>query len=766
MSMKTAGESPQPPSADAWSTAGNANVSRGLRFRLFLLAASGLVPLALVLLLASAYLAGERQAETQRAALELSRALATAVDAELRSTVALLDSLAISTELQDLDPGELAGSEFALLAKRVLGSHGWRRVLVGNAKGQVLIRIGQPGNGDPLPIEPDSLARLLATGAPAVGSIVNGPLGRDAFAVRIPVLKDGAVRYVLSAVVTPSELLNVVSRQQLAASWVISVYDQHGNRVARSMAAGSPHYSASLETLIKQQGKEGMGRTVTLEGIESHTGFTRVKTSQWVVAVGIPVAEANADLYRLLAAVGAGTAASLALLAWLAWRMARSISGPIDVLKQAATALGAGKQVELPTLGVRELDEVGAALRRAAIDRDEANARRSKVEAERESLVVRIEEALRVAEVANRNKDEFLALLGHELRNPLAPIMNAVHLMNLKGDHTTAAERGIIQRQLNYVTRLVDDLLDASRIASKRFVMHPRPLQPVPVLEQTVDSLRPMLGGRQFSLHVEPAARALWIRADEARLVQIFNNLLGNAIKFTSPTGSIEVQARTAQAAIEFVFRDDGLGMSAAELERAFDRFYQAQHQAREVNGGLGLGLAIVKSLVEMHAGSVRAHSDGLGKGATITVSLPTSEPPEPSPPETAAPATSGPSKVLVVDDNRDAADTLALLLSLSGLEAQAAYTPTAALGLADAFRPEVAVLDIGLPEMDGYELARRLRQSDPPFRGKLIALTGYGQQKDVEKALAAGFDAHLTKPVDPESLLELITRLLAAPAH
>jgi CheY-like chemotaxis protein/anti-sigma regulatory factor (Ser/Thr protein kinase) len=340
--------------------------------------------------------------------------------------------------------------------------------------------------------------------------------------------------------------------------------------------------------------------------------------------------------------------------------------------------------------------------------------------------------------------------------------MNAVHLMNLKGDGATAAERGIIQRQLNYVTRLVDDLLDASRIASKRYVMNPRPLQAVPLLEQTVDSLRPMLGARRFSLRVDDAARALWVRADEARLVQIFNNLLGNAIKFTAPGGSIEVHVRAGEAAIEVVFRDDGLGMSAAELERSFDLFFQARGEARQVNGGLGLGLAIVKSLVDMHSGSVSAQSDGLGRGTTVTVSLPTSEPPESSEAPAPAPAAGGPCKVLVVDDNRDAADTLVMLLSLSGFEPQAAYTPSGALDLIDSFSPEIAVLDIGLPEMDGYELARRLRRRSPPFEGKLIALTGYGQQQDVQRAMSAGFDAHLTKPVQPQALLALIAQLRA----
>jgi hypothetical protein len=200
--------------AQAWGASAGATVSRPLRFRLFLLAASGLVPLALVLLFASAYLAQERQTETQRAALELSRALASAVDAELRSTVALLDNLAIATQVQDLDPGELRGGEFAPLARRVAQIHGWRRLVVTNAKGEVVMGVGEAPNPTRAPVERDSLVQVLATAAPVIGSVARGPQGRDAFAVRVPVLKNGAIRYVLSAVVTTASLLEVVARQE------------------------------------------------------------------------------------------------------------------------------------------------------------------------------------------------------------------------------------------------------------------------------------------------------------------------------------------------------------------------------------------------------------------------------------------------------------------------------------------------------------------------------------------------------------------------
>jgi hypothetical protein len=461
-----------------------------LRFRLFLLAATGLVPLALALLLAAAYLARERALGTQRMALELSRAIATAVDAELQSNLSLLETLSIGTQLQDLSVEQLHSEKFLQQARQIIQRQRWRTIIVADSSGDVVARAVDGASRSASPVEPGSLLQVLRSQAPTIGRVARGPAGNDAFAIRVPIIKDQKLRYVLTAVVPTDRVLAVVARQELASEWIVGVFDQEGFRVARSRAASSPRYSPTLEALVKAGGNEGAGYTYTLEGVESHTGFSRVPSAQWVVAVGIPVHEANADFYRMLAAAAAGIAASLAVMAWLAWRMTRGISAPIDALKQAATALGAGQPVQLPALGVEELDAVGTALRQASDERVQASERSTKVEAEREQLLKRLEEALRDAEQANRNKDEFLALLGHELRNPLAPITNALHLMQLKGDAGTAAERAIIQRQLNYVTRLVDDLLDASRITSKRFVIHLHPLRPIAVLEQTGRSSR------------------------------------------------------------------------------------------------------------------------------------------------------------------------------------------------------------------------------------------------------------------------------------
>lgn len=734
--------------------------TRSLRFRLFLIAATGLVPLALVLLLSTVWLGQQRSAETRRLALELSRAMATAVEAELQASIALLDSLAQGAQLSALAPDQLEAA-FVPMARKTVQRQGWRNVLIADDRGETVARALSPPGANPSgPVEPASMAQVLRARSAVIGRVARGPRGQDAFAVRVPVFQGEKLRYVLSAVVPTDRILAVVARQRLEPAWVTGIFDQDGFRVARSKLNAAPRYSPSLEALVRDRGDEGTGETLTLEGVPSHTGFSRVPLSGWVVAVGIPLADANAEFHRQLTAVVAGSAASLAVMAWLAWRLSGRISGPIDDLRQAATALGAGQPVQLGPLAVQELDTVGQALRQAAHEREQAQQRRVKVQAEREQLLARLEQALHEAEKASRNKDEFLALLGHELRNPLAPITNALHLMQMKGDTATQAERAIIHRQLNYMTRLVDDLLDVSRIASRRMDIHLRALQPVALLEQVMAATQPLLRGRKLRLQADGAVRRAWVRADETRLLQVFNNLLGNAIKFTTESGTIDIHARIAEPMLAFSFHDDGQGMSPEEISRAFDRFYQAPQRQRNVQGGLGLGLAIVKSLVEMHGGTVHADSDGPERGSTITVQFPLAESaPDGQPASTASSPGEG-VPVMIVDDNIDAADSLATLLQACGYATRTAYSAQAALDTMVAFTPEVAILDIGLPDMSGYELARRLRSRMPPFTGRLVALTGYGLQQDVRRALDAGFDTHLTKPVAPDALLALIDRL------
>jgi CheY-like chemotaxis protein/anti-sigma regulatory factor (Ser/Thr protein kinase) len=279
-----------------------------------------------------------------------------------------------------------------------------------------------------------------------------------------------------------------------------------------------------------------------------------------------------------------------------------------------------------------------------------------------------------------------------------------------------------------------------------------------------VDAIQPSLHRRSLSLALGPGMEQAWVAGDEVRLVQVFNNLLVNAIKFTSAGESIRVKAAVADSEVQVDVEDTGVGISPAELERIFELFYQAPQSPDRAQGGLGLGLPIVKSLVSMHGGTVHASSAGPGQGSCVTVRLPLCEPPAAS--EDVAPrsAAQGAGDILVVDDNEDAADTCSTLLEMSGYTVRVAYSPEEAFEILRQFTPQLAILDIGLPGMSGYELARVMRAAPIGFRGRVVALTGYGQAADIAASQDAGFDAHLTKPVGHSQLLEVVDKLLRPP--
>ena len=729
--------------------------ARQLRWRLFLLAASGLLPLAIMVALALAYLVHERQQATQRSAMALSRALATAVDAELHATIAVLRTVGQSDELR---LGEFEA--FYRTAARVARQEGWRALVLVDEQGRVLFRTTRPfGAPDAGPVEPESIAQALSLGRPIIGVVSQGSRPGPAFAVRVPVQTRGT--YVLTAVL-PTELVrNVLKRQSVPPTWVVSVFDQSGVRVARTRENANPRPSPSLQAMLARGEAEGMGMTATLEGDRSHTGYTRVPGSGWVVAVAIPATEAIATTFGPMLAVLAGLLASLALSAWLGRYFAGKITQPIDSLKQAAAALGRGERVDRVRLVVAELDEVGAALADASEQRERFMQQLRAGQAEREALLQQVTDALQAAQEAGRAKDEFLAILGHELRNPLAPISMALRLMALKGDEATAPERRIVERQLAHMTRLVDDLLDLSRITGKRLAMRMEPLRVADLVQQAAEAIRPVLGGRTLNMQVDGDAGGAWVCGDEARLAQVFGNLLGNAVKFTGERGRITLEAHRAGDWVEVTVADDGAGMAPEVLQRAFEPFFQARQAQDRSRGGLGLGLAIVKSLAEMHGGSVAAESAGPGRGTTLRVRLPLAASPAPREEPGPAPAAPGAGQVLVVDDNRDAADTTAALLEISGYEVHVAYGPDAALAILGRRAPQVALLDIGLPGMSGYELARRVRAHPNGARCRLIALTGYGQADDIVMARRSGFDTHLTKPVAADVVLECVAALM-----
>jgi PAS domain S-box-containing protein len=369
------------------------------------------------------------------------------------------------------------------------------------------------------------------------------------------------------------------------------------------------------------------------------------------------------------------------------------------------------------------------------------------------------EERLRIqADAANRAKDEFLAMLGHELRNPLTPILAALELMRAEGKQTFAKEREIIGRQAHHLARLVDDLLDVTRIARGKVKLVPTRSDLAELVTRAVEIVSPLVEEKRHELQVD-VPRGLLINVDKGRLVQVLSNLLTNAAKYTSPGGHLALRVATAKRSragedVVIQVSDDGRGIDPELLPHVFDLFRQGTQDRDRAEGGLGLGLAIVKNLVELHGGSVTAFSAGAGMGSEFTIRLRRATERRKRrraarPSRSELKSTGGGQRVLVVDDNRDIADMLAVLLRKKGYTVEVAYSGATALACARRFQPVVAMLDIGLPEMDGYELARRLKRSAATAGIKLIAVTGYGTDEVRRRVLKAGFAEHITKPID-----------------
>jgi two-component system CheB/CheR fusion protein len=352
----------------------------------------------------------------------------------------------------------------------------------------------------------------------------------------------------------------------------------------------------------------------------------------------------------------------------------------------------------------------------------------------------------------DRRKDEFLAVLAHELRNPLAPISNAVHLLR-HPDGRRRADRLVemLGRQVRQMIKLVDDLLEISRITRDKIELDPQPLLLADVVHAAVETSRPLIDQHHHHLDVHLPDEPLTVHGDSVRLTQVLANLLNNAAKYTDHGGRIELDVRRAGPDVEIAVRDNGIGIPAGHLPEVFDMFTQAHRAAGRGQGGLGIGLAMVRSLVQMHGGTVEARSAGAGRGSEFLVRLPLAETHD-ADDDAGAAAGAAPlagQRILVVDDNRDAADTLAMLLEADGAQARAVYDGQAALDALADVRPNTVLLDLGMPEMDGLEVARRIR-ADPAWAGvRIVALTGWGQESDRERTRGAGFDFHLTKPVD-----------------
>jgi PAS domain S-box-containing protein len=406
-------------------------------------------------------------------------------------------------------------------------------------------------------------------------------------------------------------------------------------------------------------------------------------------------------------------------------------------------------------------DEEGNIVGASKVVRDITD--RKRAEADRQRMADDLRLMAADLSEANRRKTEFLAMLAHELRNPLAPISNAVRALRVgHGDAKVArAALGMFERQVGQLARLVDDLLDLSRATRGKIVLRKQTVELVPIVEQAVEAVRARYGSLDQELTVTLPTQAVYLSADAARLAQVIGNLLNNACKFTDPGGHVGLTVAHEGAQVVIRVRDDGIGIAAEQLPHLFKMFTQADTSLERTRDGLGIGLTLVDALVKMHDGTVQARSGGLGRGSEFEVRLPALADGAATVVETAEsePITTVGRRILIVDDNVDGADSLAMLLEEVGHETHKAHDGVAALDMAEHVRPDVVLLDIGLPRLNGYEVCQRLRERPWAEQLMIVALTGWGQEEDRQRSLDAGFDNHMVKPVDHNHL----TRLLAS---
>jgi signal transduction histidine kinase len=725
-----------------------------LRAHLFALVLGTLLPaLVLASVLVTRVVNDNRRAVQQRM-LEAARAQAAIIDSEFTGTIRALQALA---ESERLSRGEL--EQFYAEAARLQRSQlSWFMVLLHAPDGRNLLSTARPyGTGLTVLADPESLDTVFRTAKPVIGTLRPGADGRLAFPIRVPVERGGRVLYVLSAVLTPTSMNRLVAQQRvLAEEYLRAITDANGVVVARSRE--SERYvghsgPANFLARIPNQ-SEAVYAETALDGTRVYAAFARSPFSGWIAAVTVRVDAIDAAFRQTLFAIGAFGLLLLGLGGGGAFLISRRISRDIASAARSASAIAVGDRPELPQSEVAEVEQLVEALARSAALLDIR-------QSERDEHVARADAARAEAEAADRAKDEFLAMLAHELRNPLAPVLTALQLMRIRGDDSGLREREIIERQVRHLVRLVDDLLDVSRVRRGRIELRSEPFEIRRAIDKAIEISTSFIANRGHKLIVDVAASGLGVDGDETRLAQVFVNLLNNAAKYADKPGQITLTAAHDASSDMVVVscHDEGIGIEPALVSRVFDLFTQGGQTLDRASGGLGLGLAVARTLVELHGGMIEAHSEGRGRGSTFVVKLPRVDVPlsDSGPVDVMTPVSLRHLRVLVVDDNQDAAEMLAEMLRASGCVVKVEFDGFEALKTMERFHADACVLDIGLPTMDGFELARRLRAIDPGRSIRLIAVTGYGQEADVAASLAAGFDRHLVKPVSAEALLEAI---------
>jgi signal transduction histidine kinase/CheY-like chemotaxis protein len=731
--------------------------SSSIRTHLISLLLAGLVPVAVfgAVLLLQLWM-GQRDQVRARHEDAVS-ALAVVVERDLDGAIRRLELLSSSPFLRS---GAI--DQFRALAQTFLAlSTDWENIVLLDLSGGQVFNLAAAPDRELPPATDRAYARaVIDTGRPAVSDLFVGNVtGKQVVDVAVPVIQDGRVRHVLAAT------LDLVQLEAFLFGHVdkagVAVVLDRERRIIRRSRGGDQYVGKrtvpALHALI-ESAPRGWGRFVAFEGDAVYTAWAPVPGYGWTVAVGIPAGPIEQSLTRSLALLGGVGLLVCLASGWLAVAAARRGARAIRTAAVAAQDVAAGRAVAMPPTRIVELDALRDALRAAGARLAHEAEVRVAAEHERNALLGRERAARLHAESESRAKDEFLAMLGHELRNPLAAISNAGRLLERVDLASPAARRAldVINRQAAHQGRLLDDLLDVARLMHGKIALERAPIDLAECARRALAALA--AAGKTGAPSIRTGLAPAWVNGDATRLEQIIVNLVGNAIKFTPPGGTVEVA--TGRAGDDAVIRvtDSGVGIEPELLPRIFDLFAQGEQDSARAAGGLGIGLTLVRRLAELHGGTTEAESAGPGRGATFVVRLPAIET-EPDAVTTAQPAETRAraSRILVVEDNADVREMLHAALAIEGHDVHAVADGAAALAAASDLQPDVAIIDIGLPGMDGYELAGALRAR---FDGdlRLIALSGYGLADDLRRSRAAGFEAHFVKPVDPARLAALLT--------
>ncbi|KQW38009.1 ATP-binding protein [Rhizobacter sp. Root404] len=739
-----------------------------MRIRTHLLLLTGIV---LIPGLIAAAVAVEKVREGERRAAiaglsETVRATALLVDGEIQRALGTLEALAQSSHLKT---GDLQAFHAEAAATDRLPDV-WT-VLVDETGTQLvntIVPFGTPAPPPPPPAEGrELLEKFFRAGKPAVTGLRTGPVTQQLVTtVFVPAAASAQRRLALAKSFSVAHWRLTALQPKDRPDLIVAVIDPTGRFISRTRGSAEFVGRQARPELVAAaaRAKEGVIRHHTLEGIESYDAFAHSALTGWTIAVAAPIDSIEASATQGIAWLATGIAAALAVAVIGASLLNRVLILSMDSATDGARALGLGLQVNPPRTPLDEVNGLNRALQRASDLLVVEKAARETVEGERERLLANETAARQQAETENAAKDKFLALLGHELRNPLAAISGAAELLDRRAPLEPALRRflDIIQRQNKHLRHIVNDLLEVSRMLSGKIALECRPLDLAGCVSTCVEALRTSDQAADHTLVLD--ARSVWIDGDAVRLEQIVNNLVNNALKFSAAGSDVLVSVGAQGPHAVLQVRDHGAGIEAEFMPRMFEPFVQGRALQGRQQAGLGVGLALVRELVELHGGSVTVASEGAGHGATFTVRLPRADAPA-SREDGAAVATGAPPaprrRILLVEDNADAREAMAALLADLGCAVVEAADGEAAIRLAQRQPPELAVMDLGLPGMSGFELAAAFRRTPELRDVPLIALSGYGQARDRAAALASGFDEHLVKPADATVLANTIERLI-----